>query len=81
MSAGFEEQEAERPEFEGALQPALTHDKREKHYPVSYYRLKLGFSVGIISLMVCVVIAAVAAIFLFRYTLDKTQGRKPPLNT
>jgi hypothetical protein len=43
-------------------------------YPLTYYRIKLGFSVALVTLMLCVVIAAVTAIFAIRFAIERTKG-------
>jgi hypothetical protein len=73
-AAGFESKEQVRPEYKGKDMLSLVSDKQTRESSLWIYRIKLGTSIGLITLAIGCVIAAVAAIFAFRFALESTSA-------
>ena len=67
---GFEAEELNRPEFEGTLQKSLVDGSSELYFSPDQRFKRVAASLSVVCVMILLVIAAVAAVFAFRYLAE-----------
>lgn len=74
-TVGYEEIEQERTEFKGPEKPSPVTGVKRQHFSIVIFYQRVAFSSAIITLLICVVSAMLAAIFYFKiyYTVNSSD--------